>query len=266
MNNERITIGRDSRCDIVIDARWDTVSNQHADIERRGDCLIFYDHSSNGTIINNQKIHNRDIGIYPGDRIFLAGIFELEWNVINSYFPHVQRPTVARNIYGEDKPKMGRNTIPFAAPDHNNDRSGDGHKIEESGKDSYRQKYKKGYKRSDDYGQVRTYTQAEIDRRIAQWNWGAFFCNWIWAVAHKKYAFLAIPLVTLIPYIGQFCLLCSCVYLGLKGSQIAWKSGIYKDFESYIHAQKIWTIAGLVWFIFYLIAVAYFLYRILSII
>ena len=47
MSKNIITIGRDPRCDIRVDARWDTVSNEHADIELRDGALLFYDHSSN---------------------------------------------------------------------------------------------------------------------------------------------------------------------------------------------------------------------------
>ena len=97
MNRNSITIGRDSRNDIRIDERWDTVSNEHADIELRGDRLIFTDHSSNGTIINGQKIHHDHVGIYPNDKILLAGVYELDWNVINRYFPNLHRPTVTSN-------------------------------------------------------------------------------------------------------------------------------------------------------------------------
>lgn len=35
MARSRITIGRSTSSDVIIDERWDTVSNNHADIELR---------------------------------------------------------------------------------------------------------------------------------------------------------------------------------------------------------------------------------------
>ena len=87
MSKKKISIGRDPQSDIVVDDHWDTVSNEHADIELRDGNLIFYDHSSNGSVINKQKIHNTNVGIYPGDLIMLAGKYELKWDIINQHFP-----------------------------------------------------------------------------------------------------------------------------------------------------------------------------------
>lgn len=44
MNNKRITIGRAPGSNIRIEERWDTVSNEHAEIEAIGNSLLFYDY------------------------------------------------------------------------------------------------------------------------------------------------------------------------------------------------------------------------------
>ena len=107
MNNRKITIGRAPGSDIRIEERWDTVSNEHAEIESIDNGLLFYDHSSNGTSINGQKIHNTNVPIYPGDEILLAGVYRLDWEILERYFPTSRRPTVTKNIHGE----MGRSTV-----------------------------------------------------------------------------------------------------------------------------------------------------------
>ena len=107
MNNRRITIGRAPGSDIRIEERWDTVSNEHAEIESTGSSLLFYDHSSNGTSINGQKIHNTNVPIYPGDEILLAGVYRLDWEMLERFFPTSRRPTVTKNIHGE----VGRSTV-----------------------------------------------------------------------------------------------------------------------------------------------------------
>lgn len=99
--NRKIKIGRDPRSDIRVEERFDTVSNDHAEIFLDGDRLIFIDHSSNGTIINNQKVKGFQVTIYPGDNISLAGVYPLAWSEIDAFFPPTRRPTVTRNIHAE---------------------------------------------------------------------------------------------------------------------------------------------------------------------
>ena len=51
----------------------------------------------------------------------------------------------------------------------------------------------------DSFGVENKYSQAEIDKEIDKWNWGAFFCSWIWAVYHKIYWPLAILIIGVSP-------------------------------------------------------------------
>lgn len=76
---------------------------------------------------------------------------------------------------------------------------------------------------------------------------------------------LAILIIGGIPYVGQVCSLCLSVYLGLKGSRIAWESGKYKDFEAYKKAQHNWAVGGVIWFLISLVSSAYLVYTTLSI-
>ena len=107
-------------------------------------------------------------------------------------------------------------------------------------------------------------SQAEIDKAIAKWNWGAFFCTWLWGVFHKTYWPLLIVLVGCIPYVGLVASLCLAVYLGMNGSKIAWDKEVYKDFDSFKRAQRSWTIGGCVWFGVSLLATAYMVFFTLS--
>ena len=58
-----ITIGRNPQSTIRISEDYDIVSNDHAEIIQQGVELTFTDHSSNGTIINGQKIQRDDAKI-----------------------------------------------------------------------------------------------------------------------------------------------------------------------------------------------------------
>ena len=106
MESKRIIIGRDTAsCDIKIDQSFDTVSNNHAVITLEGNSYTFTDNSSNGTLINGKKVHNKSVVIQPGDTIALAGTVIVRWEEIEQLLPMpkipVSRPTVQQNIQPE---------------------------------------------------------------------------------------------------------------------------------------------------------------------
>lgn len=265
MNNRKITIGRAPESDIVIDQFWDTVSNEHAEIEMHDGGLVFNDHSSNGTIINKQTIHNTDVGIYPGDVILLAGKYELTWDVINQHFPKSQRPTVTRNVRAESD-AVGRKTV---HQDTNSPQSNSSRETEQFAPRQHNFMQKNSTAdvvKIDNFGVENTYSQAEIDKETDKWNWGAFLCTWIWAAYHKTYWPLAIIIVGCIPYVGQVAMLVLSVYLGFTGSAKAWNSGRYASFESYKSAKKIWTIIGVLVFALAILVEASVVYYLLTLI
>lgn len=266
-----ITIGRDNLCDIRIDDCWDTISNEHAEIELRNDGLYFYDHSSNGTIINGQKVHNTNVCIFQGDNIMLAGDYELEWTVINRFFPELRRPTVTKNIRGEQQ-DTGRKTVRYEVQPNPLAEGGNaGRKTEaiavqqprhSTGQPAQPVHTDNSHNSS---GQGNLYSQAEMEKTIEKWNWGAFFCSWIWALCHKMYWPVLIVAVGMIPYVGQVCCLVLSVYLGLNGSKIAWRCGKYNDdFDAYRRAQHNWAIGGIILFVLSVVVQAYIVYETLS--
>lgn len=263
MSKTIISIGRDPRCDIHIDGRWDTVSNEHADIELRNGVLTFFDHSSNGTLINGQRLHNGNVSIYPGDRILLAGTYELPWSDISRYFPTVVRPTVARPVVPEAKPRATvqkpQNIGQPAPPPTGHSRQTDIYAAPGPGKPAPAVPQPPVTPPAGP-----SYSQAEIDAATRRWNWGAFFCSWIWAVCHRTYWPLFILLVAWIPFVGQVANLVLTVYLGLNGSRIAWTCGKYRDFDHYRRAQRVWAIVGLVVFLVSIASSAVLLYFVLS--
>ncbi len=107
---QSINIGRANTNAIVIDGTYLTVSNEHADITLNDhDELIFHDHSSNGTIINGQKIHNTTVQIFVGDEILLGEQCPLDWSEVQRFFPNLKRPTVAQ----KPTPQSARGTERF---------------------------------------------------------------------------------------------------------------------------------------------------------
>ena len=80
-----------------------------------------------------------------------------------------------------------------------------------------------------------------IPPEIKKWNWGAFIFNAYWGFGNRAY----LALLCLIPYFG-FIWMFVC---GFKGNEWAWKSGTFKDVETFLAVQKTWNKGGLVNFI-----------------
>lgn len=253
-----ITIGRNPKSTIVISEDYDIVSNDHAEIAQQGSDIVFTDHSSNGTIINGQKIKGRSVNIYPGDKIVLAGICELQWSQISAFIVPVGRPTVARNIRGGgDLNAERRNSAlrygeqhPADAPLRNS-RMTDFMPHQESS--VYDNMSKKEERKS-------TTSSLQIDREVDKWNWGAFYFGWIWGIFNKVYVSL-VQLVTnilafglsliglgIIAPIFALASLGVGIWLGVKGSRMAWNNGAYRNLEHFRNTRHNWNIAAAIVF------------------
>ena len=92
MNIREITNGRSNQCEIYLDPNCRYASGHHATIYYDGDQLMFRDVSSNGTLVNNVRVHHRAVPIHRGDSIMLAGKYQLSWNQIDAYFPPTSVP------------------------------------------------------------------------------------------------------------------------------------------------------------------------------
>lgn len=82
-----ITIGRDQSCDIIINDNSGNVSRRHAEISVSGGSYVFRDVSTNGSLVNGQRILHNKILIQPGAQILLAGIIPVPWDKIMARLP-----------------------------------------------------------------------------------------------------------------------------------------------------------------------------------
>ena len=60
------------------------VSNDHAEIVENNGTYTLIDHSTNGTLVNGNRVHNASFPINRGDIIMFAGKEVLNWNMIGS--------------------------------------------------------------------------------------------------------------------------------------------------------------------------------------
>ena len=78
--------------------------------------------------------------------------------------------------------------------------------------------------------------QSVLPDELRGLNGGAFFLNWIWAIAHSTW----LGLLAFVPYIGfvvPFVLL-------FKGNEWAWQNRKWSSVEQFKATQRIWTIWG----------------------
>lgn len=77
----KISIGRSSQNDYVINDRTDTVSRFHADLFPNGDgTYTLSDHSAHGTTVNGSNLHNASRQVRYGDSILFANIAQFDWS------------------------------------------------------------------------------------------------------------------------------------------------------------------------------------------
>ena len=80
----KITIGRSSQNDYVINDRTDMTSRFHADLFANGDgTYTLSDHSAHGTTVNGSNLHNASRQVRYGDNIVFANTATLDWSRID---------------------------------------------------------------------------------------------------------------------------------------------------------------------------------------
>lgn len=107
MVSREITIGRAENSDIYLDPRCEYASGNHGTIYWDGYQLIFKDTSSNGTVINNTKIHHQSVPIRKGDVIMIAGKYQLSWNAIDKFFPNLPQKRGGATVLDQPQPAAG---------------------------------------------------------------------------------------------------------------------------------------------------------------
>ena len=76
----KVTIGRNADNNIVIADQ--SVSGYHADLEIHDNGeMIFRDHSTNGTMVNGNYLHNDFCYVYGNDNIVFPGQHKLDWSL-----------------------------------------------------------------------------------------------------------------------------------------------------------------------------------------
>jgi hypothetical protein len=89
--------------------------------------------------------------------------------------------------------------------------------------------------------QRRVQRRSVLPPELQGWNWGAFFLNWVWGLAHNTWIALLmfVPGVNIImPFV-----------LGAKGNAWAWANNDWRDVEHFKRTQRIWARVGVATFV-----------------
>ena len=79
--------------------------------------------------------------------------------------------------------------------------------------------------------------QNPLPPELRGWNWGAFFLNWVWGLAHNTW----IALLMFVPGVNIVMLF----VLGAKGNAWAWANNEWRDVEHFKRTQRIWARVGI---------------------
>ena len=217
MNLREVSVGRSKNCDIFLDSNCVYASSLHATIYYDGNRLMYRDRSSNGTMINNIRVHNRAIPIQRGDTIMIAGRYQLSWNQIDAYFP----PFAQR---GESVGKQGTIIEQPAAPPY--DVSGNN---------------------------TPNLSKWSWGAFTLSWIWGLFHgCWWILLIEIGTSLLLFIPFVGFaypVVSIG------TKVLYGVKGTEWSWKNKRWSSRQEFERNHDIWNKVGLGLFIFNIVVI-----------
>jgi len=71
--------------------------------------------------------------------------------------------------------------------------------------------------------------------RLPQWNWGAFFFPFFWALSHRLYIWA----------LAAFCLGCPLnIVLAIVGNKEAWKARPFQSLDQFSQVQRAWAMAA----------------------
>lgn len=216
-----VTIGRATDCDILYGNDCPYVSNRHALIYFDGKQLVYKDTSTNGTLINKTRIHNRSVVIGTlGDNqrinidenmtILLAGKYPLRWETLGHYFPiqtkvslnHI--PTRINEISATEQQRYNIEPVPLSEQHF-----------------------------------IQSQDIVSIEVELTKFNWGAFFLYPFWGFANGMWwAFL-------IAIFFSWAIFIPNIVFGIKGSRWAWENKKWRNMNHFISVQESWKKWGI---------------------
>ena len=186
-----------------------------------GKQLVYKDTSTNGTLINKTRIHNRSvvigtladnqrININENMTILLAGKYPLRWETLGHYFPiqtkvslnHI--PTRINEISATEQQRYNIEPVPLSEQHF-----------------------------------IQSQDIVSIEVELTKFNWGAFFLYPFWGFANGMWwAFL-------IAIFFSWAIFIPNIVFGIKGSRWAWENKKWRNMNHFISVQESWKKWGI---------------------
>ena len=268
----KITIGRNDDNTLKVPEDFSKMSGYHGDItmDTNGN-LVFTDYSSNGTIINGERILKTSKPINRGDEILLAGECVVKWEVLNNLLPTIEKSSSRETVILNQSQDGGRQTVMMEQSDGGRktvykDPNQVSHLVEIPSDNQIKTVLDRQIiERHSSDGKKRIDNSREVISATKKWNWGAFCLSFIWGCFHKIYWPLIVPAANLIVFLLPFmtdgdleifgmvitwiihlAIFVVATYLGINGSEQAWKLKVYKDLDDFKAKEKRWATAGFI--------------------
>lgn len=236
----RITVGRGQQNNLVVGEEHAAVSAQHATIEMVSGQMYLEDHSTNGSYVNGQFVHNGRIAINPNDDVTLGREYRLDLgevfrmlggNVVSPVGRETER--ISEPVVQQPQQPIQVDPQPIAPQQPVFPPQGGVQQINIHIGVPPQQPQQPQQPQNPTPGR-------EEPRNLDSFNWGAFLLNWIWSIGHGVYW----GLLSLIPYVG----IIPAIILGVKGNREAWTkfNGTAREFEE---KEAEWTKWGVIVFV-----------------
>lgn len=215
-----VSVGRSASCDIYLDQSCKYASGLHGTIYYDSSQLMFRDTSTNGTWINNIKVHKRAVPIHHGDIIMLAGRYHINWNQIDAYFPNIPESLSQTPIPQPAVPVS--QPAPTTTPNN----------VVDTSKFSWGAFMLPGI-------------------------WGFFNgCWWMFLVNISYFLLGLIPIVNVFVSVAS---IITNIIFGVYGMRWAWQNRSWNSPQDFIQTQAIWNRVGLILFAVCIVLILFFI-------
>jgi hypothetical protein len=84
-----------------------------------------------------------------------------------------------------------------------------------------------------------------LPSQLQGFSWAALLMSWIWGIAHNTWIAILALVLGFVPVIGAFASLGFCIWLGIKGNELAWQNRRWESIEQFRTVQSIWVKWGI---------------------
>jgi len=98
---------------------------------------------------------------------------------------------------------------------------------------------------------------------VGQWSWAGFIFNWLYLLSHNITGYgigflVAWVVLSFVPFLNFIAYLVIMIFSGIKGHEIVWGSGFYRNADEFVAAHRPLNAMGKIAFIVAIILIILF--------